>query len=159
MDVLQGTELDLAVHLHHVDKRWCTESAPAKNALADLSLILSAIQCIQEMHEETLFLYCTYYFPPNTTKPPAAVKSASTVKVGDIVGGVDQRQLSQQRVSTHTENKICAANKDSARMIQIQDGSEKAETSGALERSRFTFQVNFPCITSKLGQLEEEMQT
>lgn len=60
----------------------------------------------------------------------------------------------QQRESRRGEIKICVANKDSALMIIIQDGSMKAETSGALERSRFTFQVNFPCITSKLGQIE-----
>lgn len=60
----------------------------------------------------------------------------------------------------HAEKlKYAAQTKILALMMRVQDGSEKAETSGALERSRFTFQLHFPCRTSKLGQLEEEMQT
>lgn len=87
------------------------------------------------------------------------VKSFPTVKGADIVGGVEQRHnggfscLSSEGADTGGK-KICVAGKDSTLVITIQDGSEKAETSGALERSRFTLQVNFPCITSKLGQME-----
>lgn len=103
MNGLQGTQLDSAVHLHHVDECECTEKKCAsQSALADLRLI-------QEVHEDTLFPYYMSYFPKHTTKPPAAVKSVSTVKGGDIVGGVDQQQLSQQQASarthTHTERK------------------------------------------------------